>query len=154
MKTKKSIIIGFIILSLVISVAVISILIDQLKVRDFGGFKISFELRDKSNPDIIIDSISPLSVEVSYNKVKREMVDKHYELIYSFPSKWREGNFLLRIYYKDVNLKGHYSIEKLDYYIIGYHPVWEGWAQLDIGGIYNLSIWEIGSGPHAEISYS
>lgn len=153
MKVKKSIIIGFIAIFLIINAAVLYYIIDRLVVRDYGGFKITFELRDSSNSDIIINTTGPISIIVTYNKEHKDQTDKHYELIYNFPFEWRTGDYVIRINYMNVTLKEHYSIEKIDDFEIGHHPVWEGWSQPNIGNIYNLSIWELGNGPYPEISY-
>ena len=121
--------------------------------RSYGKLLLAFQVEEKENPEIIVEIIE-FTLEVQYNVLEREQYDKHLEFIYETHEKWKAEDYIVKVLWISDTVQNHYWLEKLDNNtLIAFHSglLSNGTKELNNGKCYNLTCWELGTGPNPKI---
>ncbi len=139
-----------IILGIVISIPIISTFVNKMNPRSYGKLILAFQVEEKENPDTIVE-ITEFTLEVQYNVYEREKYDKHLEFIFEIQEKWNTKDYVVKVLWIRDTVQDHYWVEKLDdYSLMIFHSglLNNGTKELNNGKCYNLTCWELGTGPN------
>ncbi|MFX1311092.1 MAG: hypothetical protein ACFFHD_00555 [Promethearchaeota archaeon] len=152
---KKLIIITIIIIILGISITIpiISSLLSKRIPRNYGELIIAFQVEERENSNKIIENLE-FTLKVEYNPVERKQHNKHLEFIFELEEKWKEENYIVKRLWITDTVRDHYWVEKVDDNIILImHSgiINDGVFLWSNGTCYNLTCWELGTGPDPRI---
>jgi len=145
--------IGIMILYISINIPIISTLLYRITPRSYGKLVLAFQVEEKENPDIIVE-ITEFTLEVQYDVFEREQYDKHLEFIYEIHEKWKAEDYVVKVLWISDTVQNHYWLEKLDdNTLTTFHSglLSNGTKELNNGNYYNLTCWELGTGPDPRI---
>jgi len=156
LKMKKYLIIitGIIITGIFTSSLVIHKIIDNTIPKSYGSISIAFQIKEKNNTDIIIETTGFTTLRVCYNEIERKMYDKHLEYVYEIPDRWKTGDYTIEVLYRNDTIRKHYWVVKIDEKILITFKgglLSNGTGKLPLGNIFNFSAWEFFTGPDPKI---
>lgn len=154
MKSKRKILIIIISAIILGSFVIYGIYEIRFRPRYKGSISLSFQLRNKNDKDIVVESTNFTNLKVAYNQIEREKCNVHLEYIYSFPERWKNEEYIIVVVWENDTVKDHYWVEKVDNEILmTMHSgiIFKMETEFPSGEYYNLTLWELGTGPDPKI---
>ncbi len=155
-RRKKYVVIvtGLIIIGIFTSSLVVYKFIENSIPKSYGSISIAFQLKEKNNGNITVETTGFITLRLSYNEIERRLYNKHLEYIYEIPEWWKTGDYKIEVLYKNDKIQNHYWVVKIDEKIMITFKgglLINGTGELPIGNIFNFTIWELSTGPDLRI---
>jgi hypothetical protein len=158
MQSKKTkLIIGIIIaisLGIAIYLPIFTILISNNTPRNYGQLDLAFQVQEKETPYKIVQTTN-FTLKVQYNEFQREHYNEHLQFIFEINQTWYDDNYTLTLLWKHDTVQDHYWMAKLDdnvLFTMCCGIMQNGSYELHNGNYFNLTRWELGTGPDPSIT--
>ncbi|MFW9988720.1 MAG: hypothetical protein ACFFC3_08705 [Candidatus Odinarchaeota archaeon] len=146
-------IICILIVGISISIPIFSAMLNKNSVRNYGSLILAVQVEEKENSDTLIEAIE-FQFEVQYNSFEREKNDKHLEFLFEIKEIWKLEEYIVKVLWIRDTVRDHYWVEKIDNITLMTFQCGllnNGTIELNHGKIYNLTCWELGTGPDPSI---